>query len=434
MLLSESYKNRLLELAGVELLSEADQKDIIINKIGLSPELADWAIGLNPKLSIWIANQVKKFNLDKTNESDFRDILDWIKGNQGAINIKTYDFESAKKAAKEWHDENFKVNNDLVLKDKKIILQTGPYYWVQLETVEDCIEEGEAMGHCIGDEGHSGPISEGDHLAFSMRNRENKPHITLEIDSEGNIIEFKGKENKVPIPSYMDHAVEFLKEKKDLWNEITDSTFWNGLREIYNDEQFFNFYTINNKKLTDYNVFDLLSGAKDQMANIILKYKGDNLTNSNVYQLFYYAKDKDQMANILGKENINKLTNKNVHDLLYYATDKDQMANIIGKEKINKLTDDNVFNLLHVASDRDQMANIIGKEKINKLTDDNVYKLLLYVTDKDQIKNTLLKYIPKERINDIIQNNEIKTELIPESRSVYNIRKTIQKLIRENYK
>jgi hypothetical protein len=64
MLLSESYKNRLLELAGIELLSEADQKDIIINTIGLSPELADWAIGLNEKLSLWIANQVKKFNLN----------------------------------------------------------------------------------------------------------------------------------------------------------------------------------------------------------------------------------------------------------------------------------------------------------------------------------------------------------------------------------
>ena len=261
------------------------------------------------------------------------------------------------------------------------------------------------MGHCIGQSSHSGPISRGEHLAFSMRDRQNKPHITLEINSKGEIIEFKGKQNDVPIPSYMNHAVEFLNQKKDLWNGITDSTFWKGLKTIYNDEQILNFFIINNQELTN-NVYNLLHNAtdKDQMANFILKYKGDNLTHSNVYSLLYYATDKDQMANILGKKNIIKLTNMNVYFLLLFASDKDQMANILGKENIIKLTDKNVYLLLHLAS------------------------------DKDQMKNTLLKYIPKERINDIIKKENLKTELIPESRSVRNFRKTIRQLIKGNYK
>ena len=408
MLLSESYKNRLLELAGIELLSEADQKDIIINKIGLSPELADWAIGLNEKISVWIANQVKKFNLDKTNESDFRDILDWVKGSQGAVNIKTHDFESAKKAAKEWHDQNFKVNNDLVLKDKKIILQTGPYYWVQLKTVEDCVEEGEAMGHCIGGEEHSGPISRGDHLAFSMRDNKNKPHITLEIDRKKNIIEFKGKQNDAPIPSYMNHGVEFLNQKQDIWNDISDSTFWKGLDE----NSLFDFAELLmsvKKNISDYHFMQLLHNAKDtdKMMDILFKYKGDDLSRPNIKLLMQIAKNKDQVAKIIlnyRKENNQKLDDNSVNEIISSVRNVDAIANII--------------------------IDLLGYD----LSEFNIEDLLEFTNNKQKIVKSILKYVPKEKINAIIEQFGIETKLIPESRSVRNFRKTIRQLIKENHK
>ena len=234
MLLTEKYKTRLQELAGVKILSEADNRRIMIDKMGIEPEIAEQIHKLSPKYSIWIANQVVNYPSDDTVYEDelsnnFDYILDWKKGNPN-INLNYYDFVSAMEAATDWHDQSYKVH-DVEMQNKNIVLQTGPYFWVKLSTEEDCREEGQAMGHCIGDEkiGHPYQVASGRVLAFSMRDSNNKPHITLEILKNGDIVEFKGKENKIPIAKYMPYAIEFLLKKKELWKKITDNTFWKAL-------------------------------------------------------------------------------------------------------------------------------------------------------------------------------------------------------------
>ena len=229
MILSESYKKRLSELAGI--INEADNRKVIVDKIGLSQEMADWTHNISEKYSIWIANQIKKFNLDKASESDFRKILDWKKVNQ-EVNLNKFDFESALNTSNQWHQEQFKVQ-DIKLRNKDVFLKTGPYFWVQLTTKEDCAEEGLSMGHCIGGDGHAPRIADGTYKAFSMRDSNNQPHITIEIDPKGRIIEFKGKENKIPNEKYLPYAFEFLLKEINLWTEITDKTFFNFLSNSF---------------------------------------------------------------------------------------------------------------------------------------------------------------------------------------------------------
>ena len=231
MLLTEKYKNRLQELAGIpeaKILSEVDNREFIVSKLGLTQHQADFSHNVDkkysPKYSIWIANQLK--NGAPENASDFRLILDWKKANP-SVNLNNFDYKSALEASNKWHSEKFKVQ-DVEMQNKNIVLQTGPYFWVKLSTEEDCKEEGMAMGHCIA--GRFKKYQSGIYIAFSMRDSNNNPHITIEIDVKTKYItEFKGKENKVPIAKYIPYAIEFLLKNKGLWNKITDDTFWNSL-------------------------------------------------------------------------------------------------------------------------------------------------------------------------------------------------------------
>jgi hypothetical protein len=162
--------------------------------------------------------------------------------------------------------------------------------------------------------------------------------------------------------------------------------------------------------LSDNNVYYLLSNAKDKdaIARIIINAKQNNLSDDNVYNLLDRATDKDAIVRIIGNNNINKLSDDNVYNLLDRATDKDAIVRIIGNNNINKLSDDNVYNLLERATDKDAMARIIGNNNINKLSDSKVYRLL---SKKDIYLDILLKYISRDRLQNIIDSNKLNVQL-----------------------
>lgn len=79
------------------------------------------------------------------------------------------------------------------------------------------------MGHCIGNSSHNTRISSGDSIAFSLRDKFNRPHLTVEAYSKDKrIFEFKGHSNSVPKRQYLDYFVQ-LNEKYN-FSTITDST------------------------------------------------------------------------------------------------------------------------------------------------------------------------------------------------------------------
>jgi len=211
--------------------------NILINKIGLSNENAQFCYDKSKKYSVWLGNQVLKYpNIikdDKIN-NDIELVLDWKKEIQD-INLKEFDFFSALKQAKEFQKSLF-IPNSNGLKNTNVILDCGEYKWVQLLTKKDCKEEGSFMGHCIGGSSHSTRISNGNSVAFSLRDKFNKPHITIEarIDKDnniGNIFEFKGTANGVPNVTYTKYFVQLL--KKYNFKGVTDTQFFNSIQNSF---------------------------------------------------------------------------------------------------------------------------------------------------------------------------------------------------------
>lgn len=195
--------------------------NIIVGKVGLTESQAIYCIGKHKKYAIWIANQIKDFNIDINSIDDdnkINRILDWKREAQ-EVNLNELNFKQALKMADKYFDSLF-VKTSKSLKNKNVVLDCGKYKWVQLKTVEDCVEEGKAMSHCIGGSGHSQRIFEERSIAFSLRDKYNKPHLTLEAPYDkknnqiGKIFEFKGTSNQTPNIEYSKYFVELLKKYK----------------------------------------------------------------------------------------------------------------------------------------------------------------------------------------------------------------------------
>lgn len=199
--------------------------NIMVNKIGLDEKLADLCLQKSKKYSIWLANQVVKSKEVIFRNNDIDLILDWKKEQQ-EINLNDFTFTNALREAKEFQKSLF-IPNSSGLKNTNVVLDCGKYKWVQLITKADCREEGNVMGHCIGGSSHSTRIANGNSVAFSLRDKFNKPHLTLEAykknDKIGNIFEFKGSANGTPKIEYTKYFIALLKKYE--FEGCTDWTF-----------------------------------------------------------------------------------------------------------------------------------------------------------------------------------------------------------------
>ena len=83
------------------------------------------------------------------------------------------------------------------------------FQWVRLDTPESKDYEGNAMGHCVG----SGIYDSNKTIIFSLRDKDNIPHITVEFDKENNYIEqIQGKGNTRPNEKYYDDILKLYEE------------------------------------------------------------------------------------------------------------------------------------------------------------------------------------------------------------------------------
>ena len=102
-----NLRNRILEA----LLAEKDNRKKIVQKLGVSQEVAEWAHDISDKLSIWIVNSLKKkyesemegrsdsITLEdymQTVNLDYLDIMAMLKKqNRPVVNIKNLSFDDA---------------------------------------------------------------------------------------------------------------------------------------------------------------------------------------------------------------------------------------------------------------------------------------------------------------------------------------------------
>lgn len=179
------------------------------------------------KYDVWISKEVKK-NHDIINRiTDIRLIVDWA--SETNADIFRYDFDEAYRTQADWHEEMRRkyeierIDIPEIDEDRVIFRFSDKEHFLYLLNQEDLKHEGAAMGHCVGGQNYKSKIKNKQSLIFSIRDRKNMPHVTIEIDVKSRTMLQKfGKGNKQPIQKYNDMIFEyalFASDYKNLRNK-----------------------------------------------------------------------------------------------------------------------------------------------------------------------------------------------------------------------
>lgn len=96
---------------------------------------------------------------------------------------------------------------------------------VQLLTTDALHIEGAGMGHCVGGGSYDEELATGRKKFYSLRDAQNKPHVTFEVKVEGGeLLQCKGKENAPPVQKYIPMVQEFVLREKLVLKEKTRYT------------------------------------------------------------------------------------------------------------------------------------------------------------------------------------------------------------------
>jgi len=263
--MSNTIRKRLLE----SLLTEKDNRKILVDKLGVSQEIADWAHNLSDKLSIWVVNSLKtkhskdmgnvadedKVSLDnfyRTLDGDYSDIISLMrKKNRPKINLKELSFGDAKDLvgkyqyieawlddpatqvqaelgqgflqnrtwdealamADEWHNSLTAGGSvEDLLDDKDEIIHTfdDGFSWV-LRKSNTCPKSRESMGHCA--------TASRSNMYLLRLVKGNSEYVTVDWDpKDKSSIQIKGLNNKKPISKYHKYIAWLL--QNDGWGGI----------------------------------------------------------------------------------------------------------------------------------------------------------------------------------------------------------------------
>ena len=177
------------------------------------------------KYDVWIALQVKKELTVSPPPSvpvlgrvmDLFAILDWAI--ETKANLMSHTFDSAFEAQKTWlasmPDKGSK--RSLPLDNERIIYTCSNGYFLYILRPEDLEYEASEMGHCVGGSNFKAKISNNRSAILSLRDRKNKPHVTIEValtdigrgEWKGVVVQQQGKGNLAPNQKYHEALREF---------------------------------------------------------------------------------------------------------------------------------------------------------------------------------------------------------------------------------
>lgn len=220
----------ILEDYKKKILIESSKKDVLINKLGVSPDIAEKIVERSGPLSVWISNkildEVKKIMVSGNQSTDkenivqtfnnainnrtlgmITSIMDYIRiglnGNYSSV--KDLDWMDLYRKSQHWHEslgvssgeinyvEPHTHNIILDFRDEK----GNGYYWVALNT-KNSEEECQRMGHC-GRSSYGDLYSLREVKPISDKYKINKSHLTAAINSEdGTLYQLKGPKNSKP--------------------------------------------------------------------------------------------------------------------------------------------------------------------------------------------------------------------------------------------
>ena len=223
-----------------QLLVEASKKDILINKLGLSEDRAEFLSKLCGPLSVWIANKLiekqitilhswgkeidKKIIIDTINKNNliftYRQkiigIMDWVRVelNGNVTPYKNLTLDQLVEKSEEWHKSlgvgggviNYVEEHPIMLDFRKDKLG---FYWADLET-NNSPEECERMGHCGRSAGNNNLYSLRQYVKFGDKYTKNISHLTASVDPYGIIVQMKGPKNSKPNDEFHPYIIPFI--------------------------------------------------------------------------------------------------------------------------------------------------------------------------------------------------------------------------------
>jgi len=129
-------------------------------------------------------------------------IVDFLNGTRESTEpLWSLNWGGMKAAAEDWHEQFKGVEDTGHFESKNVLHDFGNGYTIVDVPSEDLAAEGNKMGHCVG--GYCPEVEKGKIKIYSLRDRNNNPHVTIEYSLEGDgIYQIKGKENKAPHEKY----------------------------------------------------------------------------------------------------------------------------------------------------------------------------------------------------------------------------------------
>jgi hypothetical protein len=175
------------------------------------------------KYDVWISKEVKKNKNLVDNVLEIRLIVDWA--SETSADIFQFDFESALQAQADWHEEmrrKYQIENMNIpeIDENRVVFRfSDKEHFLYLLNEKDLKHEGAIMGHCVGGNGYKSKVKNKFSLIFSIRDKNNMPHVTIEVDVKSRRVSQKyGKGNKAPIDKYMIMYGEYALYASDFKN------------------------------------------------------------------------------------------------------------------------------------------------------------------------------------------------------------------------
>jgi len=191
------------------------------------------AIDRNEELSI--------ISLDTEFRNTVYHILEYFHAVTPQLNISRMTFQEAERQADEWTEEQNKKASD---KEDKTGLEEVRKYpdgfrWVQVISKQSLDREGKLMKHCVGS--YCDQVSSGSTMIYSLRDKKNEPHCTVEVQSN-KVNQIKSKANGPVDGKYIKYAHDFIMKPVSgkQYTEVND------LRNIGLIEVGSKYYDINN--------------------------------------------------------------------------------------------------------------------------------------------------------------------------------------------
>ena len=151
-------------------------------------------------------------HVDDALRDEVRHIIDYLNANPQFDRVG--DMEQARKAAKNWVRELVAQGGQLSEEGGIEVVHTftDGYFWVKVFGEDALKREGSKMGHCVGS--YHKKCMEGAIKIYSLRSRNNDPHITIEVTTKNEVVQLKGHSNKPPLAKYLPKLLEFFAIEK----------------------------------------------------------------------------------------------------------------------------------------------------------------------------------------------------------------------------